>query len=490
MNGQHAVFDEAHETFRNELASVHKDGRRKWVYARQPHGRYYRARTWLSWGLLAFLFGAPFVTFRGQPLILLNILERRFVLFGVVFWPQDFYLVVLIALTVLVTLALSTAAVGRVWCGWLCPQTIFLEMLFRKIEYVIEGSAAQQLRRDKAPWTADTAWRKGLKHAIFFVLSFVIANVFLAYIIGEAALVAIITDPPSEHLAGLFAITIFSLLFYGVFARFREQACTLACPYGRVMSALIDRDTITVTYDAVRGEPRGRLARPRTTETPDPAARRGDCIDCAQCVTVCPTGIDIRNGIQLECVNCTACMDACDDVMQRLQRPTGLIRLTSHNAIQTGAAHWLTTRVKAYAAVWVVLLAAAVTLVAARPAADVLILREPGLLFAELDNDELANFYSVQVINRLATSRQFDYRAVEPAGATVAALGPIAEAPPNSLVEGRLVLRVPRSALAGASTPVRIEVRSEGEIVQTVASSFLGPAAGSARAAEAAGGAR
>lgn len=470
------MFDEAHETFRNELASVHRDGRRKWVYARKPSGRYYRARTWLSWLLLAFLFGAPFITFRGQPLILLNILERRFVFFGVVFWPQDFYLVVLIALTVLVTLALSTAAVGRVWCGWLCPQTIFLEMLFRKIEFLIEGSAAQQVRRDKGPWTADKAWRKGLKHVVFFGLSFVIANVFLAYIVGASALAEIVTDPPSEHLVGLVAITIFSLLFYGVFARFREQACTLACPYGRVMSALIDRDTITVTYDAVRGEPRTRLLHAQAAAPPADSPRRGDCIDCAQCVTVCPTGIDIRNGIQLECVNCTACMDACDDVMTRLQRPTGLIRLTSHNAIRSGKTQWLTARVKAYAAVWLVLLTSAVTLVAARPVADVLVLRQPGLLFTTLDNDELANFYNVQVINRSPSSRPFEYRVLEPTGASVTALGDIANAPANSLVEGRLVIRVPRGSLTGTSTPVRIEVRSEDEVVQTVATSFLGPA--------------
>jgi polyferredoxin len=223
-------FDEAHETFRNELASVDRDGRRKWVYARKPSGRFYRARTVLSWFLLAFLLFAPFVRLNGQPLVLLNVLERRFVFFGLVFWPQDFYLVVLAALALLVTLALSTTAVGRVWCGWLCPQTVFMEMLFRKLEYLIEGSAAEQLRRDRAPVTGPGLARRLIKHSIFFVLSFVIANVFLAYIIGAEALGRIITDPPSEHIVGLVAISIFSALFYGVFAFFREQACTLACP--------------------------------------------------------------------------------------------------------------------------------------------------------------------------------------------------------------------------------------------------------------------
>jgi cytochrome c oxidase accessory protein FixG len=462
--------DDEHETFRNDLASVHRDGRRKWVYARQPSGRYYRARTVLSWFLLAFLFAAPFIQFNGQPFVLLGFLERRFVLFGLSILPQDFYLAVVIALATLVTLALSTAIVGRVWCGWLCPQTIFMEMLFRKIEYAIDGSAAQQLRRDKAARTPADWARRALKHGIFFALSFVIANVFLSYIIGAAALWAIITDPPSQHLAGLTAITIFSLVFYGVFARFREQACTLACPYGRVMSALIDRNTLTVTYDAVRGEPRGHL-RPAAS-----AAPLGDCIDCAQCVTVCPTGIDIRNGIQLECINCTACMDACDAVMAKLERPTGLIRITSHEAVRTGTTHWLTARVKAYVAVWTVLAATAITLIVIRPDLDVLILRQPGTLYVDTGGGAVANFYTVQIINRTNGVHALEYSAVSPAGARIEALGPIDRAEPHGVTESRLLVRLPVAALAGASTPLRLEVRADGKVLEMIDTTFIGPA--------------
>jgi cytochrome c oxidase accessory protein FixG len=464
-------LDEAHNTFRNELASVGVDGRRRWVYARKPSGRYYQARTILSWFLLLCLFGAPFVTLNGQPLVLLDFIERRFAFFGLVFWPQDFYVLVLFALAALLTLALSTTAVGRVWCGWLCPQTIFMEMVFRKIEYAIDGSAAQQLRRDRSPWTLDTAWRRVVKHGIFFGLSFVIANVFLAYIIGADDLRGIVTDPPGQHRAGLFAITIFSLAFYGVFARFREQACTLACPYGRVMSALIDTHTITVTYDRTRGEPRGRIAHHAAAQT----SARGDCVDCGQCGTVCPTGIDIRNGIQLECVNCTACMDACDDVMVRLNRPPGLIRLTSHDAAVHGASTWLTARVKAYIAVWVVVVAAVAALVVSRPDLDVLILRQPGTLFTLVGNDEVANFYDVQVINRTSRPHQLEYRAVQPAEARITALGPIESATAHGLTESRLLLTMPRSSLTGPGTPVRFEIHVDGQLLETIDSSFLGP---------------
>jgi cytochrome c oxidase accessory protein FixG len=463
---------EAHERFRNELASVARDGRRRWIYARQPAGRFYRARTIVSVLLLAFLFAAPFVRMNGLPLVLLDVLERRFALFGLMFWPQDFYLVVLMALAVLVTLALSTAAIGRVWCGWLCPQTVFMEMVFRRIEFLIEGSASRQMRRDRGPWTADRLWRKTVKHAVFFALSFVIANLFLAYVIGSEALFAIVTAPPGEHLAGLVTITLFSAVFYAVFARFREQACVLACPYGRVMSSLIDSHTITVTYDTTRGEPRGRLTR----DTPEPArAGRGDCVDCYQCVTVCPTGIDIRNGIQLECVNCTACADACDDVMRRLQRKPGLIRLTSHDAVSGGSRRWLSPRVKAYAAVWLLLVLGVGTLVAARPDIDVLILRQAGTLFGTQANGEVVNLYTVQLFNRAGVSRTLEITVRSPEGATVTLLGPLARVAPHALQEGRLIVSVPRRSAPGPATPIRFEVRADGGPPQSIESSLVGP---------------
>jgi len=467
------MIDEEHDTFRNELASVAPDGRRRWVYARKPSGRYYRARTILSWFLLGFLLLAPFVRVGGLPLLMFNVIERKFVLFGLFFWPQDFYLVVLIALSVLVTLVLSTATVGRVWCGWLCPQTIFMEMLFRKIEFLIDGSAARQLRRNHGPWTVDRIWRFVLKHGVFFGLSFAIANVFLAYIIGSDALWAIVTDPPSGHLTGLAAITIFSLVFFVVFARFREQACVLACPYGRMMSSFIDRHTITVTYDSTRGEPRGRL---RQSEA-EVEAPQGDCVDCHQCVTVCPTGIDIRNGVQLECVNCTACIDACDDVMRRVDKPTGLIRLTSHEAIVEGRLHWLTARVRAYTTVWVALVTVVTWLVVTRPALDVVMLRQPGTLYATLPDGQVTNFYNVQVFNRTRDAVPFDVVPVEPAGMTVLPLGPLAEVEPHGLLEGRLLLTIPPEATGDGSVPVRLEVRSGGEVIQMVRSSFVGPPA-------------
>ena len=459
---------EEHDTFRNELASVAPDGRRRWIYARQPQGRFYTARTIVAVVLLAFLLLAPFVRVNGLPLVLINLLERKFAVAGLLFWPQDFYILVLIVLSVIVTLALSTAAIGRVWCGWLCPQTVFMEMVFRRLEYWIEGSALQQMRRDRGPRTAERIVRKGMKHALFFGLSFLIANVFLAYIIGSEQLIAIVTDPPSQHLAGLVAITLFSLTFYAVFARFREQACVLACPYGRYMSSLIDRHTVTVTYDSGRGEPRGHL---RAAE----ARSLGDCVDCHQCVTVCPTGIDIRNGVQLECVNCTACIDACDTVMDRLNRRRGLIRLTSHEAVTGGRRGWLTPRIRAYGAVWMVLVAAVITLVARRPDIDVLILRQAGSLFGAAANGEIVNLYTVQVFNRAGGSRQFEIGVRSPAGATVTQLGPLGAVSGHALQEGRLLVSLPATQLAGPITAIEFEVRPQGEPPRIIQSTLVGP---------------
>ena len=464
---------EEHDGFRDALASVARDGRRKWIYARQPSGPLYRARTVLSVFLIGFLFAAPVITIGGQPLMMLNVLERKFVLFGVLFRPQDFYLVVLLALTALVTLALATVVVGRIWCGWLCPQTVFMEMLFRKLEYLIEGSAEHQLRSDRGPWTRGRVVRKGIKHALFLALSFVIANVFLAWIIGARALRVIVTDPPSQHLVGLFSILTFSFVFYMVFARFREQACVLACPYGRVMSALTDERTVTVTFDWRRGEPRRRLIGGGTAQQ---AATGGDCVDCHQCVTVCPTGIDIRDGIQLECVNCAACIDACNSVMERVRRPRGLIRLTSDRAVRDGGGTWLTARSAGYGAVWLILIAALTFSFVKRQDIDVLILRQPGTMYTTLAGGEVANFYEVQVLNRRGRPETFTIEVLEPRGATVTALSQLGQIGPYGVAEGRLLLRVPPGSLVGASTQVRFAVRTQAGLVQTIDSAFVGPA--------------
>jgi cytochrome c oxidase accessory protein FixG len=468
-------------TFRDNLSTIHKDGSRNWIYVQKPAGRYYNKRTVVSIVLLAFLFLAPFVRVGGNhPLMLFNIIERKFVLFGVPFWPQDFYLVVLIVLTVLVTFVLFTAIFGRIWCGWLCPQTIFLEMLFRKIEYAIEGSAVKQKMLDASPLSGDKIFKKGLKHTVFFILSFTIANTFLAYIIGSDQLITIITDPIGSHIVGLATITIFSLVFYAVFARFREQACIVVCPYGRYMSSLVDEDTIAVTYDFARGEPRKKFSKEDKLQKQGiaavaPAAPRGDCIDCHQCVNVCPTGIDIRNGIQLECVNCTACMDACDTIMTKIDKPKGLIRYTSFNAVKDGIRHKIKPRIYAYAVVLLVLLTTVSYLFATRPDLDILILRQPGTMFEKSGTNNYVNFYIFQGINKTYNDLPVEIRLIAPQEGSITMLGTLSPIIHQTAKELRFILSLPKRQLTSSQTKVRFALVSNGKIIKEVESSFVGP---------------
>ena len=279
---------------------------------------------------MIILFGMPWVRVNGDPLMLFNILELRFIVFGIHFTPQDFHLFVIAMITFIVFIALFTAVFGRLFCGWVCPQTIFMEMVYRKIEYWIEGDANAQRRLNKAPWTTEKIRKKVLKQAIFFGIAVLVANTFLAYIIGTDEVIRIATEPISKNRNGFIAMLIFSGVFYFVFAWLREQVCIAICPYGRMQGVLLDKSSITVAYDWVRGEPRTKI---KKGQSPVGA---GDCIDCNLCVKVCPTGIDIRNGTQLECVNCTACIDACDEVMEKVGRPKQLIRYDSLNGIESG----------------------------------------------------------------------------------------------------------------------------------------------------------
>jgi cytochrome c oxidase accessory protein FixG len=461
-----------HERFRAELASVASDGKRKWVYAKKPNGRFYRWRSALSVFLLAFLFLGPFVKVGGHQFILLDLIERHFVLFGVPFWPNDFYLVALLALVGVVSIVLFTATLGRIWCGWLCPQTVFLEMVFRRLEWWLEGSPQMQARRNSGPWNWDRIWRFSAKQLLYAIISFAIANTFLAYFISSDVLVQYVEQGPLPHLELFLALVAFTVVFYLVFSRFREQACLIVCPYGRYMSALVDENTIGVMYDHKRGEPRSKWHKGDARLAQD----EGHCIDCYQCVTVCPTGIDIRNGNQLECVQCTGCIDACDEVMTKVGLPTGLIRYTSSAAIDKREKKWLTPRVKAYLSIWVVLLGAFVALVLARTTLDVVVLRSPGTTWTATANG-VANFYQLQIINKTSDDLNYTLELVEPKGAKLSPLGLEDRVRSGEIMKGRFMVDVPSQTLnALKETPVlKLNVRSNGQTVRTVTTSMLTP---------------
>lgn len=458
------------EAYRDHIATVDEEGKRIWVYPKKPSGKFYRARTIVSWFLLAFLFGAPFIKINGQPLLLFNILERKFIVFGLKFWPQDFHLFALAFLTFFVFVILFTVVFGRLFCGWACPQTIFMEMVFRKIEYLIEGDANKQRALNKQPWNGEKIRKKGLKLSIFFAIAFLIGNTFLAYIIGVDALYKIVTDPPSQHIGGLTAMLTFSLVFFWVFTWFREQACVMVCPYGRLQGVLLDQNSIVVSYDFERGEPRGKRRRSQ------PEAELGDCVACKMCVQVCPTGIDIRNGTQLECVNCTACIDACDTVMDKVKRPRGLIRYSSYNGILEGQKLKLTPRIVGYSIILVILLSVVTYLLTHRVPVEATILRTPGTLFQETAKGEIQNLYNLQIVNKTWKNEVITLRLKNITGEIFIIGGQKLQVPHDGLAESAFFIRIPTDKIKGQKTLIEIEVLANGEVLDTIETAFFAPA--------------
>lgn len=459
--------------FRDHLATADQSGRRLWLYPRQPQGKIYRYRSWVSYFLLLVLFVGPFVRINGNPLLMFNIVERRFSIFGQVFWPQDMFYFALFMLVVFVMIVIGTAVYGRIWCGWLCPQTVLMEMVFRKIEYFIEGDYLRQQALDRAPWNREKILKKGAKWLVFFVFSFIVGNLLLAYVIGSDGLIEIVTDDPRNHVKGLTVMCLFTLMFFGIFARFREQACTFICPYGRFQSVLLDEGSIVVAYDHKRGERRGTWKRSHTPES-RVANGMGSCVNCNYCVDVCPTGIDIRNGTQMECVNCTACIDACDSVMDRLRQPRGLIRFASMNDIERGEKLKLTPRLMIYSVVLVILASLLGYMLASRADVEVTLRRTPGALFQEMPNGNISNLYLLKLRNRIDREIPLELKLEEVDGAiNIAGTELIAAA--QDITESAAVVELPRDAIPGTTLPIRIGVYQDGKRVETLKTNFLAP---------------
>lgn len=512
------------EQYRDKISTVDEHGKRIWIYPKKPKGPFTDARTYVSWGLLAILFGLPFIKVNGDPLVLFNVLERNFIIFGLHFTPQDFHLFVFAMLTFIVFIVLFTVIFGRLFCGWVCPQTIFMEMVFRKIEYWIEGDANAQKRLAKAPWTKDKLIKKGTKQLIFIAISVLIAHTFLSYIIGLDRVTEIVTSSPMDNLGGFSAMLVFTGAFYFVFASLREQVCTTICPYGRLQGVLTDKNTILVTYDFVRGEPRGKIKKQqkkkvatpkkekdcnngcdhcksgKTCPTEDlvgkianmattepsitrdlppiveerPLKLKGDCIECTLCVQVCPTGIDIRDGVQLECVNCTACMDACDEVMVKVGREKGLIRYDSLNGIETKRKKIFTPRVIAYTIVLAILMVVNIAMLVSRSDVEAVILRTPGMLYQKVDDTYISNLYNYQIFNKTNQELPLTFK-LKSTGGRLKLVGKAPIVPKSNMSEGALFIEMERTALKGRKNELIIQVFSGDKLVDEVSTNFFGP---------------
>lgn len=457
------------EHYGNKISTVDNEGKRKWIYAFKPKGKFYKYRTWLSWVYIVLFFGLPFVKINGNPFFLFNIPEGKIALFGQMFLPQDFMILGVAMVIAIVFVIVFTVLFGRVFCGWICPQTIFLEMMFRKIEFMIEGPAHVQMkmaRKKEKP--KSYYYKKAFKHVIFYLLSFVISMTFLSYVIGLDALIQVFKEPFMNHWIGFLGLLGFATVFYFVYSYVREIVCTVICPYGRLQGVLLDKKSRIVAYNYNRGEPRGRKRKGKEEEL-------GDCIDCGMCVNVCPTGIDIRDGLQMECVSCTACIDACDDMMRRVDKPEGLITFASEEQLETNTVgeKYLDTRGKLLLTLLIVLGLILTSLVAYRPVFDATLMRVPGQLYQEHDDGTITNLYRVKVVSKSAKTLPFSIGVAEE-NAKIEFVG----TPKDSLrtgidTEETFFIRLPKDELESRKSKIHVQIKSGDKVIQTKKASFL-----------------
>ncbi len=443
------------KTFRDRPLNIDNSGKLKTIRAKQPKGKWYNRRTAFGWSILLFLIIAPFLKINEKPFMLLDIVHRKFSVFGVIIWAQDSFLLAMIMIVTVVGIVLFTVAFGRVWCGWACPQTLFLEIVFRRIEYLFDGNYRKKKNPNSSPI------KTAAKHFTFFITSVFFTHIFLNWFTGPARLFEIITSPISENLLGFMVMLAISIIYYWIYAFFREQVCTLICPYGRMQSVLVDFKTISVIYDYKRGEPRG-------------ANREGDCIDCKQCISVCPTGIDIKNGNQLECINCTACIDECNIVMEITNKPPNLIRFDSANGVETDNKALDNARIYAYSIVLIILFVILGFTVANRKSVETSLLRLPGTMYQEVDAVTYSNIYNLKIINKTNIDKHIDIKLIEPFE------GEIQLATSNTFLDKQeafetvLILRLKNKQLTGKSTLIKIGVYENETLLETFETNFIG----------------
>ena len=451
-------------SFRDRIATQSDEGGRAWVYTNPPQGKLHNYRTIVAILLLTFFFGAPFIKLNGQAIMLFDVLHRKFIILGKIFWPQDFHLLVIAMITFIVALVLFTVIYGRVFCGWVCPQTVFLEMVYRKVEFLIDGNAREQRRLANSELSFEKIWKRTLKHTIFIFISMLISHTFLSYFIGIEKVIDLLKGGPFSNFGSFLLMLLFSFVFYFLYAFFREQVCSILCPYGRLQGVLLDSNSIVVAYDYLRGEPRGKLIK-----------SVGNCIDCNKCVEVCPTNIDIRNGTQLECINCTSCIDACNSVMTKIKKPKGLIRFASENEIKNGLAFKINKRIIAYSAVLFILLSVLLTLFITSKKTETTLLRTSGSLYQEQENGDILNIYNVKVLNKSTYDIPIQIKLLSHEG-SIQLISKKDTIHKNDVMDDVLLLKINKENLNPGSNKVSLGIFINNEMVEEITTAFLGPA--------------
>ena len=461
-------MSELNDEFRDSISTIKEDGKRNWLFPKRPYGRYYNARTIVSVFYLIVFLILPWIKVGGEPLFLLDVLDRKFILFGKIFWPQDFFIFMVGMLTFIVFIVVFTVAFGRLFCGWVCPQTIFMEMVFRRIEYWIEGDAEKQRKLSNSKWDGNKILRRGGKILVFFIISFIIANYFLSYFIGMDQVVSYMRDGFLAHLGVLIPLLIFTTVFFLVYLWFREQVCLIVCPYGRLQGVMLDKDSVVVAYDYVRGEPRKHFRKHEERS-------EGDCVDCMDCVKVCPTGIDIRNGTQLECVNCTACIDACDSIMDRFEFPRGLIRYASENNIAKKEKLKFTVRMRAYTVVLSILVCVLIALLVTRQDISATIQRVRGMMYQEQPNGQISNLYNIQLLNKTRKQLPVQLKLENGFEGSIKVVGNDLSVKKESESDGVFFIYADRKNLHQRKNTVSVGIYSDGKKIGTTKTTFFAP---------------
>ncbi len=405
-------------------------------------------------------------------MLLINVIDRQFFIFGQPFFPQDFFILALGAITSIVFIILFTVVFGRIFCGWICPQTIFLEMIFRKIDYLIEGDRNKQMKLDRQEWNSEKIWKRSLKWSIFLIISLIITHWMFMYIVGYQEVFNMVKEGPFNNFTSFLVMIVFTAAFYFTFAWFREQVCTLVCPYGRLQGVLIDKQTINVYYDFKRGEKRSKWRKGEDRK----AQGKGDCIDCNQCVVVCPTGIDIRNGQQLECINCTACIDACDEVMVKVGLPTGLIRYATEDEIEKEVPFKFTGRMKAYSVVLLLMLGFLGFLLSNRGTMEAKFIKPAGSTYFVRDG-QITNIYNYTFLNKSNKDQLVTIKIMEPAHGTVTlSTADKILLKKDQITKGTVNISFPEKEIKLSKQKVKIGVYDQkGELLDTFETYFEGP---------------
>ncbi len=500
------------------LSTLNPDGSRRRLRPRLAKGRFLKSRAVVAYGLIALFVALPYIRINGRPAILLDIIAREFTLFGKTFLPTDSLLLAILGVGVFVTIFLLTALFGRVWCGWGCPQTVYMEFVYRPIERLLDGPTGAKVRAQP--------WRAVIKHAAFLLISIFIAHIFVAYFVGIDRLIEWIHGSPLQHLTAFLVMVSVTALMMFDFGYFREQMCILACPYGRLQSVMLDRDSLIISYDRRRGEPRGKVRQSAGTETANEAvsiglrvlggvesaapdvqlglsrgnalgetktesscreehhqvaqrSRQGDCVDCGLCVAVCPTGIDIRNGLQMECIGCAQCIDACDGVMEKIRRPRGLIRYSSQAVIDGRRARVLRPRVVYPVILLALIVVFFVVMFTKSTPADVLVLRGRGSPFTVTSEKMIRNNLVLSITNRTREPRRYSLVVIEPAGSMleVASGDDLLTVGPGLVQKVPFIVDIPPSSFSNGTATGVFEVTDDHGYNARLRFTLVGPMA-------------